>query len=158
MVKKNSFKHFINHISIKYLLINIIFFVILLGCQNMKRNTNWILIWNDEFENDNIDLSKWEHEINAWGGGNKELQYYTDRLDNSYIEDGCLVIQAIKENYSSTEGTREYTSARLRTKYKGDWLYGRIVVRAKLPYGQGIWPAIWMLPTDEVYGGWKLAR
>lgn len=91
-------------------------------------------------------------------GGNKELQYYTDRLDNSYIEDGCLVIPAIKENYSSTEGTREYTSARLRTKYKRDWLYGRIVVRAKLPYGQGIWPAIWMLPTDEVYGGWKLAR
>ncbi len=74
MVKKNSFKHFINHISIKYLLINIIFFVILLGCQNMKRNTKWILIWNDEFENDNIDLSKWEHEINAWGVG--EIKNY----------------------------------------------------------------------------------
>lgn len=108
------------------------------------------LVWNDEFENPDIDLTKWEHEVNGDGGGNNELQYYTDRASNSYIENGSLVIQALKENYQ----TKEYTSARLRAANKGDWLYGRFDIRAKLPFGQGLWPAIWMLPTDWEYGGW----
>jgi len=114
----------------------------------------WELVWYDEFVGDAIDMSKWEHEVNAQGGGNNELQYYTDRLQNSWVNDSVLVIQALKETFTGPEGTREYTSARLRTKNKGDWKYGRYDIRAKLPYGQGIWPAIWMLPTDWVYGGW----
>jgi beta-glucanase (GH16 family) len=114
----------------------------------------WSLVWNDEFDGSSIDQSKWEHEVNGWGGGNNELQYYTDRPENSYTENGALVIKALKETYTGDDGTREYTSARLRTYQRGDWLYGRFDVKAKLPFGQGLWPAIWMLPTDWVYGGW----
>lgn len=114
----------------------------------------WTLVWNDEFDQSAIDLGKWEHEVNAQGGGNNELQYYTARPENSYIDDGKLVIKAIKETYTGPEGTREYTSARMRTPNKGDWLYGRFDIMAKLPKGQGLWPAIWMLPTDWAYGGW----
>lgn len=114
----------------------------------------WTLVWHDEFDGNAIDSQKWSHEVNAWGGGNNELQYYTARRENSFIADGMLVIEARRENYTGPEGTREYTSARLRTLNKGDWKYGRIDVRAKLPQGQGIWPAIWMLPSENVYGGW----
>jgi beta-glucanase (GH16 family) len=114
----------------------------------------WKLVWNDEFDGTSIDDSKWSHEVNANGGGNNELQYYVDRRENSFIQDGKLVIKAIKETYTGTEGTREYTSARMRTAGKGDWKYGRFEIRAKLPIGQGMWPAIWMLPTDWEYGGW----
>lgn len=114
----------------------------------------WQLIWHDEFDGPQIDLSKWGHEVNAQGGGNNELQYYTARPENSFIQDGVLVIRALQENYTGPEGTRAYTSARLRTLNKGDWKYGRFDIRAKLPVGRGMWPAIWMLPTDWVYGGW----
>ena len=114
----------------------------------------WDLVWNDEFDGTAIDFTKWEHEVNGQGGGNNELQYYTDRELNSLIDDGKLVIRALKESFTGPDGTREYTSARLRTKNKGDWKYGRFEIRAKLPLGQGLWPAIWMLPTDWVYGGW----
>ncbi len=114
----------------------------------------WSLVWHDEFDGEEIDLSKWENEVNARGGGNNELQYYTARSENSWIKEGVLVIQALRENYTGPAGTRRFTSARLRTKNKGDWTYGRFEIRAKLPYGRGIWPAIWMLPTDNEYGGW----
>ena len=114
----------------------------------------WTMIWNDEFDGSSINTSKWEHEVNGWGGGNNELQYYTDRPENSFIENGKLVIKALKETYTGEDGTREYTSARLRTLNRGDWLYGRFDIMAKLPFGQGLWPAIWMLPTDWAYGGW----
>jgi beta-glucanase (GH16 family) len=110
----------------------------------------WTLVWNDEFSGNSIDKTKWEHEVNGDGGGNNELQYYTDFTENSFVENGMLIIQALKKNYLG----KEYTSARMRTKYKGDWTYGRFEIKAKLPYGQGMWPAIWMLPTDWVYGGW----
>ena len=112
------------------------------------------LVWNDEFEGEAIDLSKWEFEVNAQGGGNNELQYYTSRSENAFINDDKLVIQALAGTYTSEGITRDYTSARMRTKFKGDWLYGWFEVRAKLPVGQGLWPAIWMLPTDWEYGGW----
>jgi beta-glucanase (GH16 family) len=114
----------------------------------------WTLVWHDEFNSAEIDLSKWEHEVNAHGGGNNELQYYTARAENSYIADSVLVIKAIKETYTGSEGTRQYTSARLRTLNQGDWKYGRFDIRAQLPQGRGLWPAIWMLPTDWIYGGW----
>ena len=115
--------------------------------------TEWELVWNDEFSG-RESASHWTHEVNAWGGGNNELQYYTARPENSYVRGGRLHIVAREEYYEGPEGARAYTSARLKTKGSGDWRYGRFEIRAKLPEGQGIWPAIWMLPTDEVYGGW----
>lgn len=113
----------------------------------------WTLVWNDEFNGESIDHTKWSHEVNGDGGGNNELQFYTDLAENSFIENGSLVIQALKKVYQG----KSFTSARIRTINKGDWLYGRFDVRAKLPYGQGLWPAIWMLPTDWVYGGWPMS-
>ncbi|MDN4501027.1 family 16 glycosylhydrolase [Alteromonadaceae bacterium BrNp21-10] len=112
---------------------------------------DWVLVWSDEFDGATIDMDKWSHELNCDGGGNNEQQCYTDSADNSYVENGILTIVA----KPAEEGAdKPYTSARLRTKEKGDWTYGRFEVRAKLPQGQGSWPAIWMLPTDNVYGGW----
>jgi beta-glucanase (GH16 family) len=112
----------------------------------------WELVWNDEFDGTALDLSKWEFEVNARGGGNNELQYYV--TNNTHVSAGRLLIVARKERYTGAEGTRAYTSSRIRTRGKGDWLYGRFDIRAKLPKGRGIWPAIWMMPTDNKYGGW----
>ncbi len=110
------------------------------------------LVWSDEFDAAALDLKKWEFEVNARGGGNNELQYYV--TNNVRVRDGLLTIEARKEHYTGPGGTREYTSSRIRTKGKGDWLFGRFEIRAKLPKGQGLWPAIWMMPTDARYGGW----
>lgn len=128
---------------------------------------NWQLVWSDEFDGNAIDTRKWSLEINCWGGGNNEQQCYTDRVSNAFLQDGLLHIVARKESYtgpsenedspdylSSPLRTLPYTSARLRTKHKGDWKFGRFEIRAKLPFGQGTWPAIWMLPTDNIYGNW----
>jgi beta-glucanase (GH16 family) len=114
----------------------------------------WQLVWSDEFDGPSLNTSNWSHEVNANGGGNNELQYYTARAANSFIRDGKLVIKAIKETYVGPEGTRGYTSARLRTVNKRDFTYGRMEARIKMPAGQGLWPAFWMLPTDWEYGGW----
>lgn len=110
------------------------------------------LIWQDEFQGNTLDPMKWEIEVNARGGGNNELQYYL--TNNVTVRDGCLYLEARKEKYTGPEGTREFTSARLRSWNRGDWRFGRFEIRAKLPAGKGYWPAIWMLPTDMVYGGW----
>jgi beta-glucanase (GH16 family) len=112
------------------------------------------LVWSDEFDKPGLpDDSKWSFDTNgnASGWGNNEWQYYTaKKIENAVVEDGMLHIKAITESISD----KQYSSARLVTKGKGDWLYGRIEVRAKLPGARGIWPAIWMLPTDWTYGGW----
>ena len=112
------------------------------------------LVWSDEFNYTGLpDSKKWSYDTdgNASGWGNNEAQFYTSaRLKNAEVKDGILHINAIKEDF---EG-KKYTSARLVTRTKGDWLYGKVEVRAKLPDGRGIWPAIWMLPTDWNYGGW----
>ena len=108
------------------------------------------LIWADEFDGTEINQAKWTINVDDYGGGNNELQYYTDRPENIKVEDGKLVITALKEDYL----TREYTSAKINSKYKGDWRYGRIEASIRLPEGQGMWPAFWMLPTEQVYGGW----
>ena len=116
--------------------------------------TEWKMVWNDEFDGPKLDYSKWEIEVNAFGGGNNELQIYTDRRENVRIEDGRLILQARKDNHGIAGTVREYSSGRIRSKNRGDWKYGKFEIRAKLPGGQGVWPAIWMLPTDEVYGTW----
>lgn len=112
------------------------------------------LVWSDEFDGKSLDYSKWGIEQNAFGGGNQELQIYTDRPKNVRVENGHLIIEAHRDNANVNGTGREYSSGRIRTKHRGDWKYGRIEVRAKMPIGQGVWPAIWMLPTDEKYGGW----
>lgn len=134
--------------------------VLATAAQQINAQPQFELVWSDEFEGTQIDTTKWTHEVNAWGGGNNELQFYTARPENSFVSDGHLTIRAIRENYTGRDErdnvirTRGYTSARLNTRFKGDWLYGRFEVRAKSPRGQGLWPAAWMLPTDNVYGGW----
>ena len=115
---------------------------------------DWQLVWQDEFNGERLDYSKWEVEVNDFGGGNDELQLYTDRPENVGVKGGNLVLTALADNPEISGRTRPYSSARLRTKHRGDWTYGRIEVRAKLPAGQGIWPAVWMLPTEEKYGRW----
>lgn len=129
------------------------------------------MVWSDEFSGNAIDADKWSHEVNCTGGGNNELQCYTSSAENSFVNSGLLNIVAIKKptwgpakqddeagyNPQDKSVSKEYASARLRSKHKGDWRYGRMDIRAKLPQGQGIWPAIWMLPTDWVYGAWPLS-
>jgi len=108
-------------------------------------------VWSDEFDYTGApDASKWGYDIGGGGWGNNELEYYTNSTNNAKVENGKLSITARQENV----GGMNYTSARLVTKNKGDFLYGRIEVNAKLPTGRGTWPAIWMLPTDWVYGSW----
>lgn len=114
----------------------------------------WTLVWGDEFDGPKIDRSKWKNEVSGNGGGNEELQYYTDESENSWVEGGMLIIEARKESYESRGESKDYTSARLNTKFRGDWKYGRIEARARLPIGQGLLPAIWMLSAENQYGAW----
>ena len=116
----------------------------------------WALVWNDEFDGPALNLEKWSYEIGGHGWGNNELQYYSDDDSTAFIRDGKLVLRAdlVPQGTGSADNLRYFSSARLRTSGKGDWRYGRIEVKAKLAMGQGIWPAIWMLPTDWMYGGW----
>lgn len=120
------------------------------------RAQNWELVWQDEFDADTLDTSKWSYQYGTGasegliGWGNNELQYYTDRPENIFVADGKLHIVARQEVFQN----RNYTSARIRSIHQGDWKYGRFEIRAKLPEGQGLWPAIWMMPTHNVYGGW----
>jgi len=117
---------------------------------SFQRAEEWELVWSDEFDYQGApDPARWGYDTGGSGWGNHELQYYTPG-DNALVEQGILRIEARKES----RGGREYTSTRLISKNKGDWLYGRVEVRAKLPYGRGTWPAIWMLPTDWAYGDW----
>src|SRR5437762_5407154 len=105
--------------------------------------TKWELVWSDEFNYSGLpDPTKWNYDVGGHGWGNNELEYYTEkRMENARVENGSLVIDARKEPWQG----KNYTSARLVTKNKGDWQYGKIEVRAKLPRGRGTWPAIWML-------------
>lgn len=107
------------------------------------------LVWSDEFDySGRPDTAKWAYDTGGHGWGNQELQYYTDRLENARVEDGKLIIEARKEDF----GGKGYTSARLVTRGKATWRYGRFEVRAKLPQGLGTWPAIWMLADGQHYG------
>ncbi len=125
-----------------------------LSCSQSKNpvggDEGYQLVWSDEFEADGLpDARKWRYETGGSGWGNNELQYYTERdPDNARVENGRLVIEARKEEYQG----KAYTSARLRTRGVGDWLYGKIEVEARLPSGRGTWPAIWMLPSQQSYG------
>lgn len=111
------------------------------------------LLWSDEFSVNGVpDPTKWTYDVGGGGWGNNELQHYTDRMANAFIQDGILNIRAVRESY----GGNDYTSARIKTKGFGDWTSGRMQIRARLAYGAGLgtWAAAWMLPTDQVYGPW----
>jgi beta-glucanase (GH16 family) len=130
------------------------------GCPNQTTSSKadsalqWQLVWSDEFDYSGPpEASKWKYDVGGDGWGNKELQYYTERRkENARVENGHLIIEARRDG----SGGNEYTSARLVSKGKGDWTYGRFEVSAKLPSGRGTWPAIWMLPSLKTYGdgGW----
>ena len=131
-----------------------------------KGKSPWVLVWNDEFDGDRVDPAKWDFDLgngfydyrnNVWipGWGNEELQYYTAEPANVFVKDSLLTIRAAKESLHGCG----YTSARLKTKKRDGTplfskLYGRVEFRAKVPWGMGLWPALWMLPESDSYGGW----
>jgi beta-glucanase (GH16 family) len=123
-----------------------IIIVFLISCSSKKE---WKLVWSDEFDYAGLpDSSKWTAQIGGHGWGNNELQFYTSgRAENARVGNGMLTIEAHKENWDSMQ----YTSARLVSKNKGDWQYGKIDVKAKLPKGRGTWPAIWMLASTSPF-------
>jgi len=110
----------------------------------------WTLDWSDEFDGDTLDRGKWVAETGGHGWGNKELQFYTGRPENLRVAGGLLVIEARKEKY----GEHAYTSARIKTAGLFERMHGRFEARIKLPQGQGIWPAFWMLGADIGKAGW----
>lgn len=112
-----------------------------------SQSKKWKLVWADEFNYSGLpDPKKWNYDVGGHGWGNNELQYYTEkRKENSRVENGKLIIEARKEEYQD----KKYSSARLVTRGKGDWKYGKLEVRAKIPFGRGTWPAIWMLGSTE---------
>jgi beta-glucanase (GH16 family) len=139
------------------------------GRQRLIESPNalpWQLVWSDEFDGDGIDPRKWGFEIgNGFfdynshtyvpGWGNQELQYYTSEPANASVSDSCLTIRAIREQIHGCG----YSSARLRTRTRAGTplfakCYGRFEFRAKVPWGKGLWPALWLLPLDEAYGPW----
>jgi beta-glucanase (GH16 family) len=111
-----------------------------------------IIVWQDEFDGSELNLENWTFDLGGHGWGNQEEQVYTDRPENVRVEDGMLVIEARKEK-DLIEG-RKYSSARIKTQGLHAWQYGRIEARIKLPYGQGIWPAFWILGEDFSTDGW----
>lgn len=151
------------------LVILLLFSSLLFSCDEDKKQGNngivevpqtqqggWSLAWNDEFDGNRLNSDYWDFDLgtgsqfglNGWG--NNELQYYTSRNENVTLANGKLVLTAREESYEGMS----YTSGRVVTRNKLSWRYGRFEIRAKLPEGQGLWPAIWMLPIDNAYGGW----
>ena len=135
-------------------------------------SAGWTLVWADEFDGATVDPARWNLIADCWGGGNNERQCYTARPRNVGIENGALVITAHQENYTgnawpaawaasqadpNAQATRSFTSAKLTTQGNASWLYGRFEMRARLPQGQGTWPAFWMMPEEAHYGSWPLS-
>jgi len=118
----------------------------------------WRLVWSDEFTGTNgpaVDTTKWGFDIGGKGWGNNELQTYTDRTTNAFVRNGLLNIKVLREKFTGPDNiSREYTSARLLTENKFTQRYGRFEARIKVPYGQGIWPAFWMLGDNIRTAGW----
>ncbi|WP_139905332.1 cell wall-binding repeat-containing protein [Clostridium thermarum] len=125
----------------------------------------WTMVWNDEFDGNGLDLTKWKYDVGNWGvtddgypyqgWGNNEKQNYKEGENNITVKDGELIITAKKEeSYDQYGGPYEYTSGKIKTKGLFEKRYGKFEIKAKLPAGKGLWPAIWMLPAKEEYGGW----
>lgn len=108
------------------------------------------LLWSDEFDGDTLNEENWNRELRDPGWTNNELQEYTASEENIFVRDGKLVLKAIK---TEKDGKEHYTSGKVNSQNKRDFMYGKVVVSAKVPEGQGLWPAIWMMPQDEQYYG-----
>ncbi|WP_147803940.1 glycoside hydrolase family 16 protein [Alkalicoccus halolimnae] len=126
-----------------------------------EQEPNWQMTWQDEFEGEELDTSKWRidngngfYDGDEWveGWGNNELQSYQE--DNVKVQDGKLILEAREESVSDEEGDYEYTSGKVLTDELFSQAYGRFEASMKLPEGQGYWPAFWMMPEDDIYGGW----
>ena len=142
------------------------------GVSHGSQGAGWQLVWADEFDAASLDTRRWNALEDCWGGGNDERQCYTARPENLTLENGLLVITAREEEFTgpawpatfgpagvdtSAQATKPFTSAKLTTQGLSSWQYGRFEMRARLPQGQGVWPAFWMLPADDRYGGWPEA-
>lgn len=136
-----------------------------IGTSTNSEIAGWELKWNDEFEGTELDTDKWNYETGyylnddpgTWGWGNNELQHYTDSEDNVFVEDGKLNIVALDDPKSFPQDPNRvapYSSGKITTQDKYKFTYGRIDFSAKLPAVTGAWPALWMMPNDNVYGGW----
>ena len=126
------------------------------ACGQKKTETPSIegynLLWSDEFEGKELDETKWNRETHEPGWTNNELQEYTNSDENIFVKDGNLVLKAIK---TEKNGKPYYTSGKVQGWNKTQFQYGKVVVSAKVPEGQGLWPAIWMMPNQESkYGQW----
>jgi beta-glucanase (GH16 family) len=115
--------------------------------------TDWRLVWADEFNGNQLDRSRWNVEVDCNGGYNNEAQCYVDSTNNINVANGLLTLKVIKQNYSN----KTYTSGRINTAGKAHWKYGRFETRLKVPCGQGLLPAAWMLPEPNNYGGWPVS-
>lgn len=128
----------------------------LIGCSKqseVKKYDGYNLLWNDEFEDNSLNKDIWDYEPHQPGWVNSELQEYTTSEKNVFLKDGKLVIKALKTKDS--KGKDYYTSGKVTTQKKKNFMYGKVEVRAKVPEGKGLWPAIWMMPKDEkFYGQW----
>jgi beta-glucanase (GH16 family) len=128
------------------------------GEHGQSSNTSWVLTWSDEFDGPDgsePDPKKWILQTGGGGWGNNELEYYTARRTNSRVEKGNLVIDALQEKFTGPDGTtREYTSARMKTEKLFTQKYGKFEARIRIPKGQGMWPAFWMLGDDISTAGW----
>jgi beta-glucanase (GH16 family) len=125
--------------------------------QSAAGDTHWVLVWSDEFnapDGSRPDPTKWKFEIGG-KAPNHELEYYTDRPENAVMRGGNLVIRALKANFTGPDHvTRDYTSARITTQGRFEQTYGRFEARMKIPRGQGIWPAFWLIGNDIGEVGW----
>lgn len=141
------------HCMLKFLFLIFIAAVLFIGCDHAGQLK---LVWADEFNYiGQPDSTKWSYDLgdgcpDVCGWGNNEAEFYTRDAKNVRVENDELIIEVLKDS----AGSKAYTSTRMVSKFKGDWLYGRIEVKARLPRGRGTWPAIWMLSTDWKYGGW----
>ncbi len=114
--------------------------------QTENPGSDYVLVWSDEFDGDSIDANNWSYQVEPAGKFNEEWQRYTNSPANANVEKSCLVIKAMHE--SDTHGMDQYTSARINSANKQTFKYGKIAARIKLPYGEGIWPAFWMLGAN----------
>ena len=137
-----------------------------MSAPTLAEDARWKLVWRDEFDGDRIDPMKWDHDLgngfydynnHTWvpGWGNEELQYYTGDARNAFVRDSVLHLRALKEPLHGCG----YTSARLKTRRRDgtplfNQCFGKFEFRARVPHGKGLWPALWLLPQDDKYGGW----
>jgi beta-glucanase (GH16 family) len=138
--------------------------VLLSAAAPARAQDDWKLVWSDEFDGDRLDETRWSYAADCGGGGNDERQCYVVSPDTVSVGDGVLKLTAIKRKtrglanpWAGPTGpmkTGDYASGKILTKGKASWRYGRVEARARVPGGQGVWPAIWMMPEKALYGGW----